>query len=386
MGDIKFKIDGNSVPFVAELYTNGTLSQKKIVEYSGTTVILGQLCGSTCYCMTITDNVGNIFSTGFTTCVALTPPELPVKTICLAGTSTCPTSTVNIITPTKCVCIYPSLSSGQVINNLHFCIDTCNISNTQNSVTIYRNNVCVTGFLNCGTTTYSLSNVTSSDSICYDMSTTCIAGSTGDICGCSKLIVTAPVVSGFSGITANNTKTTSLSIVAPVTTTTTTTLEPVSVFLCGCADLGSNPFVKRCVCSKLGTSRPLAAGESFRLCYMDQACSRSVGVLPDTIQSCSFICVNGVTAKCNLVTSCLDGIDNISMTNCAYITVNCDNINNIIFYDIALSSSNNDNYSYTNGATSTLYSISYKVGANFQLGTPTTYSGFNRVGTTIPVS
>ena len=71
MSDIRFKISGNTSPFIAQLYQNNSIVSQKAVEYSGSSYnscgIFYGLYPSTAYVLKIVDNIGNITCTGFTT-------------------------------------------------------------------------------------------------------------------------------------------------------------------------------------------------------------------------------------------------------------------------------------------------------------------------------
>lgn len=370
MADISFKISGSSKPFLAQLWNTDctSLIQQKPVEYSGNTIIFGGLEGNTTYNLNISDNICSSVNYIFNTLPNLTPPSLTVKYVSLLGTISYPSEFSRQITTPKYVLIDPPLINGESVD-LNFGIDTINTSNTSNNINLYCNGSLLSpSYINCGTTT-KLINMKYGDTICYDMSTICT--SNGNLCGHSILELMSVVGYGFSACTSSEYyKSTSLSITTTTTTTTTTTLAPITVFLTNISELSTNLGVKKCSCAKLGTSRPLASGESFRLYYTHYACSVTsppTVSYPVSAYACSYpstsiikICGNSNYA-CSHMSPNTIGV-NESPTCHYFIDVNSFTINNFVFWTVA------EGQSYCNTSVVTLNSLTCKTGANFQLG------------------
>jgi len=366
MADISFKISGSSQPFLAQLWNNdcSLLIQQKPIEYSGTCVVFGGLNGNTTYNLNVIDNISLSVSHTFNTLTQLIPPILPIKFVSLLGTLTCPDSYTRQITSPKYVCVNPPLTNGESVD-LKFNIQTVNTSNTINSIDLYCNgNILSPSYINCGSTT-KLINMKYGDTICYNISSYC--SSSGNICGHSILELTGVTGYGFSACTDSNyCKSTNLSV-PTTTTTTTTTLEPITVSMCNINQLSTSPTSKLCYCAKLGTSRPLVAGESFRLYHTN--CARSITYVTHTEEIKAYASTYPPTdfnrASSNVCAGILDGCT-ISQYN--YIDVCSSNINNIVFWAVADKTTISNSSSHLNDSYVCFNNITCKCGANFNLG------------------
>jgi len=207
MGNIEFKISGNSTPFSAKLWNSNcsAIVQEKVVEYSGTCVMFSELVGSTCYHVNVVDNIGSSISSGYVTPIALTPPTLPIKSTTLLGSVSCtgiPNYSQQIISP-KCVSFSPSLVNHECVD-LHLTLCTYNTSCTLNSISVICNGLLRTSSTNQNGQTTSIINIKAGDNVCYGISSisqyksgdvlTDINGCSVvrvDVCGCSQLSLTS---------------------------------------------------------------------------------------------------------------------------------------------------------------------------------------------------
>ena len=127
MADIRFKISGNTPTFLAGLYSNASftcLLQQQEVNYSGITVIFGELLPSTCYYVSVYDSIGNR-ATGstITSSCSVGTTTLATKCVYLGGTVCSDplypyTSYVNSV-GSRCnnqIMISPALSQGESVN------------------------------------------------------------------------------------------------------------------------------------------------------------------------------------------------------------------------------------------------------------------------------
>jgi hypothetical protein len=360
MADIRFKISGNTNPFFAELWnsTCTTLVQEKAIDYSGTCVIFGGLNGNTSYNLNLSDRVNCSISKTFSTPASLTPIVLPIKNINLLGTLDVPSLNVQQIISPKYVEITPALNSDQCVD-LCFNVETCNISNTVNAITLYCNNIALSpAYSNCGSN-FKCINMKYGDSVCYDITTYC--NGSGNICGNATLNLTGVTGYGFSATTSGCVcQSTNLSVTT-TTTTTTTTLTPVSVFFTNVVQSINTPTCAS-YCASLGTCRPLVGGESFRVNYTTDACVVGIGA-HCALGASSYTCPTipkSLTTAC-LPLNCIGVCDPQSCYD--YFDVNSTNINSIRFF--VEKNITNCAAAFSNIC---LNSITLQTGANFQLG------------------
>lgn len=282
MGDFKFKISGTSEPFLAKLWnaTCASISQYKHVEYSGETVQFGNLIGSTCYNLSVTDSVGSVIWTGFTTPTALVAPELPDVYMDMNGLIWSPVTHICVVsdcTGGGCppiFCVHPPLEVNQSVS---FTVDliTCNTIGTANIISLFCKPQGATSFTsfasynNQGCVTRNLC-LNYGDSICYGLSTACVQNAT-TMCGYSCLALVSVTGTCVNATIAGRDNWCTSVTVVPTTTTTTTTLTPVTVCLAYLTTTTTNNCVNQvqgiaCGCLKL--SRQLVSGESVRVCYV----------------------------------------------------------------------------------------------------------------------
>lgn len=285
MGDIRIKISGTSEPFLTRVFnaTCSSVVSYKHVEYSGETVHFGNLAGSTCYNLSVTDRIGGVVWTGFTTPTALVAPELPSRELTISGELWSPWTNICAVrggddNEQPFFQLNPSLKMNE---SICFTVDaiTCNIMNSNNQISFW---CCQDGDTSYTCLAPSYSNdgcetrifcMNYCDNICYRMNTSFIAGVTGDICGYSCLCVigiTGTCVNGSIG--TPDSICTNVDYVVP-TTTTTTTLSPITVCLVWLnTTYFDNSFNgrKAYVCGCLSFSRPLVLGESVRVNYVTE--------------------------------------------------------------------------------------------------------------------
>jgi hypothetical protein len=172
MADIRFKISGNTNPFIAKLWNSGctALLQQKSIDYSGTCVIFGGLDANTYYNVSINDKIDTIYSKQFLTPAPITPSILPTKYVCLIGTLYNSSDYVQQISSPKELFISPILSTGECVD-VKLRINTTNYSNTQNSITLYCGGVALSPVYSNSGQQYKTINIKPNDSICYTMTT-----------------------------------------------------------------------------------------------------------------------------------------------------------------------------------------------------------------------
>jgi hypothetical protein len=387
MADIRFKISGNTSPFHTELYCNNTtcLLQEKAVEQSGVTTIFGCLLPNTQYSIKIIDNIGVYYDFNVTTPTQVGTTTLLTKTLSLCGNI----KTINdgsthssaASTP-KCVSILPALSSGESVD-LKFAVNTCNIYNTTNSITLYCNGVCKCGWINQNNTTPYTINIQSGDIVCYAMSTI-NTNTNGIYQGCAMLQITGTSNAiGFSPTLGTVlSKKTSLDI----TTTTTTTTIPIAsacVYMsiptkvCAACD----NCVDSWYYSKLCVSKTMTENQSFRLYFTDYAQSSDNINIAYALSSCAYLttgatisaAVGNTTYIYNMAQTTLPpGLSNGQTCTCVnycYVDVNYDNYNKIYFITRAITGGINYNLNCTfnNVSRVCLNKITNSVCANYSL-------------------
>ncbi len=388
MSDIRFKICGSNNIFVAKLYdsTCTTVVQEKSVDYSGTCVIFPNLTPNTCYNIKVTDDIGNSDWDSYTTPVNPSTTTAPNKSLSLQGTASSPTP-YNCVLNNKIV-ISPALSVGQCVT-LYFCALTIGgtACNAHGSVSIScRNGVnpytLKYNYTDCGVpVNVPAITLCYGDDLCYNLTSTCIAGSTGNVCGCATLCLKTATPTGFNITSCGvSNLTTNVSYTTTTTTTTTTLAPPVTVYLGSVGNIVINPTTGLPIdpldtvwkCAKLCTSRPLVAGESFRLCFTDSAVSSSAVGIYNVLAESKLMCgTTAVNRQCSVLTSTTPGTANGIQfcTYQGYVDVNCSNINCLTFYACAKSCSYNIYTNYTNCANVCLNNIACQCGVTYVLGT-----------------
>lgn len=259
MSDIRFKISGDSTPFLAELYEgtidSGSLIKSQIIEYSGITdvcnnhtcVIFDGLSQETNYEVKITDNIMNTFCANFQTLSnpEVTDPEPTELNINLLGNVSqrlSLTTDEKFVSDSKYVDITPTLKGDECIKLNFTAVEIEDPSISNNGITsdvfIYKR---------CGSsgnyneinydndTPFSI-NMGEGDSICYDLYTKIEKNEDLEQTACAKLVLNdVQEVSGFDyGINSdiendrfdiiieNGTTTTTTTSTTTITTTTTT--------------------------------------------------------------------------------------------------------------------------------------------------------------------
>lgn len=300
MGDFTFKISGTSEPFIARLWnsTCTCVSACKYTEYSGQTVQFGNLLGSTCYNVSVTDSIGSVVWTGFTTPTALVAPELPDVYMDMNGLLWSPVSYICVVsdcTGGNCppvFCVHPALQENQSVS---FDVDliTCNTIGTTNSISLHckpqgaSTYTSFASYNNAGCCTRTLC-LNYGDSICYTLSTACNSGA-ATACGYSCLCLTSITGTCVNAtIAGRDNWCTSVNYVT-TTTTTTTTLAPITVCLSYLDATTYNSTVcnvQGIVCGCVKLSRALVSGESVRLCYVVNTLAEN-GLAQSTHAACA---------------------------------------------------------------------------------------------------
>lgn len=279
MADIRFKICGSKPPFLINVHEDsctGPLVCSTTLEYSGDSVtsdacytcaIISNLKATsigagTCknYFVCIHDSIGKTDNVVFPMPVEIVPPPPTIKTISLGGTViTESTAGVQYLSGSKNLIIDPPLESGEC-----FCLDLYSVAfasdeNQTSQITIYKS--CNGGVYqqisnlvgdDDGETSHTWVCMRPNDSVCYNMSSQSIVGSssgtytadaclsisdTGNTVGIDEIIFGTP---NLLNVCQENTVTT--------TTTTTTQIPTVDVYFNGsavsCSTTGSQDLNK----------------------------------------------------------------------------------------------------------------------------------------------
>lgn len=387
MSDFRFKISGDSSPFLAELYNAATCSlvSSQVVEYSGlstsycnhTCVIFDGLNENTCYYAKIIDNIGNIAysCTGSTpTNPVVIPIEIDVN---LLGTCCSPATCVCVLDEPKYICITPAPTGSQ-------CIDitlsgySCNGTTDQAYVEVFKR--CgISGSYSSVGLLENCSNVINvsieeNDDVCYEMITVLDHNCS---CQCLSYACTYLCIDNITPVnygTCCNINTTfdELCItqsICTTTTTTSTTLAPVIVYFDNINIANDSLTYTQCGTANLATFPAIGSGQSFRVCFelvnRYQICSVT---LPRQIAQYGSV-KNGATVVEELSTFGQSPA-NCTFTADGYIDVNSGNIADVCICSRVMSHVTNEGCDFSEYQCIRICNITNMVGGNYTYGQP----------------
>jgi len=310
MSDFRFKISGDSGPFLAELYDAITCSKitSKIIEYSGlstpdkenyTCVIFNGLYEETNYYAKVIDNIGNtaLSITGQTpTNPIVIPTEININ---LLGTYYEPPQTLETICTLrspKYIEITPAPIGNQCVT-VNLSAVTCSSSSYSDAyIELYKKCTESGSYTSICTITNNTTNVDpiqigEGDGVCYDLYTKLEDNITSaDKYACAELQLFNTTASGYGSCYEINTTNDCLDISqfeAGTTTTTTTTLSPTVVYI---DDINTNTVTfGQLKCGNINTYPAINSSQSFRVCF--EIINNYVinETLPDDINQCGRI-------------------------------------------------------------------------------------------------
>lgn len=408
MSDLRFKISGDSAPFIAQLYSaTDVLQQQKAIEYSGSCTIFGTTCNAynsqihneisscsfgmlypnTCYKIKVTDSIGYSVCSGFTTPVQVGTTTLASKSICLSGYTQSTHGGLNCF-GTGNVVFSPALSLGENVT-IKLAYSNCCYSRVTNNVSIScKPNGCsnyipkIDYFTNGASSCEICMNY--GDALCYGLSTILQEGGSdfAKISGCSTIKISGfTAVSGFNPIINSNIMTTSLSCIGEVFTTTTV-IPSISVYIGSVCVLDcSSTSGQITVCGKLCTSPALELGQSFNLFLATNATSiygdNTAGPpqeqivdsgVPYSICATSYATDGNNTCACVCSHIATGAVGYCTPNGCAtFYNINSSNISNYTFCVVASSDGVNDDCNFTNCARLDLCSLPSTTGGAFVL-------------------
>ncbi len=289
MADIKFKIEGNKFPFVANVYNNSTLVCTKHIGYSGNSstsdtekyrcAIISNLSGDHDYTLTLSDSIGTILHNIVHTACDILPPPPEDKTINACGILSSISTSVDSSgynhewqsltnTNSKELIITPSLKTDESINaNFTITTDrslTSLMNDTNSYVRLYK---C------CNGATYSLVDsvegqntkdisvaLQPNDGICYDMYSEIIYSDVaGDYFATSNISLTSISGTNIGNVTCQNTSF-DISLSHSIAPTTTAAPEAVNYTVCFNPVTGIDQKT-----SPICVTPPLSNGAAFNL-------------------------------------------------------------------------------------------------------------------------
>jgi len=196
MPDIRFILSGSCQPFLVQLFDNASCSvvQQMSVDNSigDLTKIFGGLNPNTSYKLNVYDKIGNTIPSGSSTiitCNNAATPTLGVRCVNMTGTATQPAPYICLMK--NIISIVPPLSVGEMIN-IGFDLTTNSSSGMANSASVEC--AAANDPLNWVTNKLSYNGqgngsivvpICYGDTLCYNISTTCISGTQSSFSGCS---------------------------------------------------------------------------------------------------------------------------------------------------------------------------------------------------------
>lgn len=334
MADIRFKINGDSPPFIANVCIDGTTNiiASEVIEYScistntphnHTCAIIGGLSQSTTYCVNVIDSVGRI--TGFTATTPVAPVEPLVSlNVNLGGTIDTVSECVKTLSGSKEIQITPQLFGNKCIN-----VELCTIANHSGDdyadIILYKR---------CGTSgTYNqlpidtqnmqqmvCIDIGEGDGVCYDMSSVLNIPTVGESFSCSlsnlSLINITPICGFGSNCCVTSGPQTNICLeqtCCTTTTTTSTTAPQIEVYFDDIQTTNGCDIV-----AKLCTNPPLQSNQSFRACfyYKNYFCYPNIidNVLElnalSAVDSSSVFCLTTISSLVSGPVSCVESDNN----------------------------------------------------------------------------
>jgi len=386
MGDFRFKISGDKPPFYIELSAGTVYVCSSTFEYSGactptldadhTCAILSSLSDNTQYSLNITDCAGRSISGSFITPTSPAPPVGVTKTLSLLGEPSDINEHLQVIYPPRTLLINQPLNA----------VESLMVTLLLSAATSTCGNAYVDLFKSCNGGDYArvccVSETSTSvdvcmrsnDNLCYDvLSCVCPVDGTALYTADASLELTS--VGGLCNIDTGvigtpNYLSTSRSCCVP-DTTTTTTLPPIEVCFYDIQTTVSSG-IEEFKNAKICTSTPLAAGQSFRLCFNNEAfyCYSTNLISPMTSCGLEFVDVIQYGASCLETLPTNPGPITCTCNVTTYIDVTCDNINDISVCVGASSDISNSVVNHTVYGCAQIYDVSNMVGGNFSY-TPT---------------
>lgn len=391
MADFRFKISGDSSPFLAELYDGSNLKiATQVAEYSGLTtsgrdnytrVIFNGLNPETNYYVKVTDNIGNI--TQSTT--KSTPPnpsglESPATDVSLSllGTGyysegdgfitidTC------LIQEPKYIDITPEPQGNECITVTLSAI-SCSSEYSVGSVgyvRIYKRDTPYGSYniqhiIEQQTIGDIQVSIGEGERVCYDLYTGIGPTYTeNDKYACAELQIVGSTNSGYDNPVNVSTINSCLDVsqTCPVTTTTTTTtLEDIIVYFNNIT-ADDSEFYSSCKNAVLSTYPEINSGQSFRVCFELVNWIEIIGSISDEIYQCG--CVDAPNKTIEHITSCSSSDKNFYRED-GYIDVDANNINNVSLLSKITSTVSNYGDDFNHSQCVCICSITSMNGANF---------------------
>jgi len=389
MSDFRFKISGDSSPFLAELI-NATTSTKvasQVVEYSGmslndrdnyTCAIFNGLLEETDYFVKVTDSIGNINCSSIVS-TPTNPIIIPTEiSISLLGDKYDPISqeyegtssddNVCALQQPKYINILPEPQDGQCVT-LSLDAISCSSSSEVAYIDIYKRCTSSGSYNKVETISQNTCNVLVTiccgDRVCYDMYTELGNDISGSEYACSQLEMNNISAFGYGSCYEINKITDCIDIsqTCTQTTTTTTTSEPIIVYF-NDSDLLTGTYIKSKV-TTLNTFPQLNTNQSFRVHFelinvydINETLNNEiyqqsrVGIAPDNYE---------LINQENSIKS--TGNDNIK--NSGYIDVNSGNISDVTIGTTVASSYENYQCDFTQRAIARICKIDNMNGGNF---------------------
>jgi hypothetical protein len=381
MGDFRFKISGNTSPFYIELSAGTVYVCSSTFEYSGactptldadhTCAILSSLSDNTQYNLNITDCAGRSISGSFVTPTSPAPPVGVSKTLSLVGTTCDINDCLQVIYPPRTLSINQPLSA----------VESLMVTLSLSAATSTCGNAYVDLFKSCNGGDYArvccISETSTSvsvcmrlnDNLCYDvLSCVCPVSGTALYTADASLELTA--IGGLCNIDcgvigAPNCLSTSRSCCVP-DTTTTTTLPPIEISFYDIQTTVSSG-VEEFKNAKICTSTPLAAGQSFRVCFNNEAfyCYSTSLICPITSCGLEFVGIIQCGASCLEASPAVSGPTSCTDNVTTFIDVTSDNIDDIRVCVSASSNLSNSVLSYTVYGCAQIFDVSNMIGGNF---------------------
>lgn len=361
MADIRFQIEGNKPPFVANVYDGSTLVCTKHIEYSGTCgspkytcIIIGGLNGNQDYTLSLSDSIGTTIHKTIHTCPDIVSLPKEDKTINLNGIISSISSSVDSYgythewqtlssSESKELSIIPALKSGEELNACFDITAAYSITGIMNDNCTY-----VKLYKSCDGSTYTLfdqvcgnqtktiqfigsNSMKCGDSICYDMYSSIAYKDDEADTYCANTNISLTNISGSTvgNITCNNTSF-NISLSHTISPTTTAPPEGVNYTICLDGTLNGSNYMS----SPIIVTPPLQAGASFNL--QIELCSNVSTSDVDAVVS-AYACVNcGSSIYCSssdgyaCVNTTTTDVDLNPPAECKSMTIsniNCDNIN-----------------------------------------------------------
>lgn len=400
MSDIRFKISGDTGPFIAEVWTRKelptdvpTLVATEVVEYSGITIpdtcdytcaIIGGLNQDTVYDLIIRDSIGN--------CCTHTMPQTPTNPIItpillnteLGGEVYSVSNCVKTACGNKQLVFTPPLSTGQCIDVV---LDLCGIStpNDNGEAIVYKRcttsgtytQIEVAGGDRGERETSVRTNMKPGDGLCYNLTASIVHDISTQSWSCGYADVRLTSVTPVDGFTSCCALTCGpqTSLVAKVTcctttTTTSTTSAPITVYIGNV--LTSTPVgCNVTVSGELATTSNLTIGQSFRVHFFMKNYYYYQDILArDILISSKLTEEDTVISSLNSDSSRFGGPVTCDVTKSFYVDVTHSNVGTYCFDVNVTDHVSNSNKIHNAFASIEICRIDNMVGGNYSYSSP----------------